>query len=88
MSQLFIEPKGEHLLMNDEWKGQLLGEIEEKAKIEIYQSKNYRLIGMPLYNKEKTEDIFHIKFQNISQNTYSSDLHKAAEEEEGYRKEY
>jgi type III restriction enzyme len=86
--QLFIEPKGEHLLMNDEWKGQLLGEIEEKAKIEIYQSKNYRLIGMPLYNKEKTEDIFHIKFQNISQNTYSSDLHKAAEEEEGYRKEY
>lgn len=63
--QLFIEPKGEHLLMNDEWKGQFLNQIQEKAKIEIYQGRNYRIIGMPLYNKEKTEDIFDNSLKSI-----------------------
>ena len=73
--------------MNDEWKGQFLGEIEDEAKIEIYQSKNYRLIGMPLYNKEKTEDVFHDKLQKITELTYSTELSQVAEDKPKYEKE-
>lgn len=78
--QLFIEPKGEHLLLNDEWKGTFLGQIEDKAKIELYQSRNYRLIGMPLYNKDKTEDVFDEKLARIKDVIYSSELSHVAED--------
>jgi type III restriction enzyme len=36
--QLFIEPKGDHLLYNDEWKEQFLQEIEKEAVIDVYES--------------------------------------------------
>ncbi len=63
--QLFIEPKGNHLLYNDKWKEQFLQEIEKEAIIELYESQQYRLTGMPFYNKEKREDIFEEKLNNI-----------------------
>jgi type III restriction enzyme len=63
--QLFIEPKGEHLLATDSWKEDFLIDIEENAKIEIYQSKQYRLIGMPFYNKNIKEDVFDRKLNSI-----------------------
>ncbi len=50
--QLFIEPKGNHLLFQDEWKEQFLMEIETENIIELYQNQEYKLIGMPFYNKE------------------------------------
>ncbi len=52
--QIFIEPKGEHLIKHDEWKEKFLQEITEKycnndlLKVE---SKEYKLIGLPLFNK-------------------------------------
>lgn len=82
--QLFIEPKGEHLLMNDAWKGQFLSNIENKAKIEIYQSKKYRLIGMPLYNKEKTEIEFEHKLKSVREYEYTEQINIAADEQEKY----
>ncbi|MDN5295426.1 MAG: type restriction enzyme [Methanosarcinales archaeon] len=33
--QLFIEPKGEHLIKTDQWKEDFLKEIEKKYQIKI-----------------------------------------------------
>ena len=63
--QLFIEPKGDHLLYTDEWKEQFLREIEEKAVIELYESQHYKLIGMPFYNKKFRENDFDAKMKII-----------------------
>lgn len=63
--QLFIEPKGDHLLYNDEWKEQFLQEIEKEAVIELYKNQQYKLIGMPFYNKQQREDIFERKLNEI-----------------------
>jgi len=50
--QLFIEPKGTHLIEIDKWKEDFLKEIEYNYKIEILaESEDYRLIGMPFYNE-------------------------------------
>ena len=65
--QLFIEPKGDHLLMQDEWKEQFLMEIETENVIELYQNQEYRLIGMPFYNKVHREDIFEEKLNTINE---------------------
>ncbi|MGL5376736.1 MAG: DEAD/DEAH box helicase family protein [Cetobacterium sp.] len=62
--QVFIEPKGTHLLENDEWKNKFLKEITERYKgknlFEKYslesESLIYTIIGLPLYNGEKNEE--------------------------------
>lgn len=63
--QLFIEPKGTHLLSTDSWKEDFLMGIEDEAVVELYQNQSYKLIGMPFYNKENRESIFEEKFKNI-----------------------
>lgn len=65
--QLFIEPKGNHLLLQDEWKEQFLKEIETESVIELYQNQEYKLIGMPFYNKENREEIFEKKLNIINE---------------------
>ena len=48
--QVFIEPKGAHLVANDKWKEDFLKEIrEEKKTIKIYTDK-YLITGVPFYN--------------------------------------
>jgi len=50
--QLFIEPKGTHLLKTDQWKEDFLKEIESNHQLQITaENGNYKLIGMPFYNK-------------------------------------
>lgn len=52
--QVFIEPKGDHLLKEDEWKEEFLIEISEKygnGEMLEFDNENYSLIGLPLYNK-------------------------------------
>jgi len=54
--QLFIEPKGDHLIPTDKWKEDFLKEIESKYKIEIndpfiVENEKYKLIGLPFYNE-------------------------------------
>lgn len=48
--QLFIEPKGEGYMEDDKWKEDFLKDIE--YKFVIYQSTNYKLVGLPFYNSE------------------------------------
>ena len=63
--QLFIEPKGNHLLYTDQWKEDLLLNLEQEAKVELYQNQSYKLIGMPFYNKENRESVFEERLLNI-----------------------
>ena len=53
--QIFIEPKGTHLLDKDMWKEKFLKQLEEKAIIRIIRSdcnNNYNVYGLPFYNEE------------------------------------
>jgi type III restriction enzyme len=53
--QIFIEPKGGHLLEHDRWKEDFLKEITKEfgSKIlKIDEKLQYRLIGVPFYNNE------------------------------------
>lgn len=51
--QVFIESKGEHLIEHDKWKNEFLEEISKKYANETFtlENKDYRLIGLPFYNK-------------------------------------
>jgi type III restriction enzyme len=57
--QIFIEPKGTHLLEKDERKNKFLQEITKKYGENTLlkaENKDYILIGLPLYNKEKSQE--------------------------------
>ncbi len=52
--QLFVEPKGNHLLLVDVWKENFLKQIEQEHKFKaIFEDENFKLIGLPFYNKEQ-----------------------------------
>lgn len=57
--QVFIEPKGDNLLKQDEWKNDFLKEITEKyskKKVLKIEGKEYNLIGLPLFNQNNNGD--------------------------------
>ena len=53
--QIFIEPKGTHLLEHDAWKDKFLRELESKAVVFADDDK-YKILGLPFYNREKLDD--------------------------------
>ncbi len=62
--QLFIEPKGDHLIDTDKWKEEFLAEIESNYKItEILDNNHFRIIGMPFYNENITKSKFLQEFE-------------------------
>lgn len=63
--QLLIEPKGDQLLAVDSWKEDFLQEIASQAKVELYQNEQFRLIGMPFYNKAAKEIQFKEALLNL-----------------------
>jgi type III restriction enzyme len=65
--QVFIEPKGAHLLEYDQWKEDFLKEISAKyglGNIINAEDLNYRLIGLPFYNSGKQQS-FDEEFQRL-----------------------
>lgn len=52
--QIYIEPKGSHLLEEDKWKEEFLLKIEQQGiPTKTYVDDNkYRIIGLPFFNKE------------------------------------
>lgn len=52
--QIFIEPKGGHLLQQDKWKEDLLLSLSEKAipTTKFVDDKEYLIWGFPFFNKE------------------------------------
>lgn len=65
--QLFIEPKGRHLLEHDKWKDEFLVQIQERFKdkiLEFEKGKKYKIFGVPFYNAED-ENMFTEKLMQI-----------------------
>ena len=53
--QVFIEPKGKHLLKHDQWKADFLKEIQKQYAdtfIKFDADTKYRLVGVPFYNNQ------------------------------------
>lgn len=64
--QLFVEPKGQHLLKTDQWKEDFLKEIESHFEIvDLFESEKYRLIGLPFYNEALKKQEFKEAFERI-----------------------
>lgn len=53
--QIYIEPKGSHLLEKDKWKEAFLLQIEEEGiPTKTYvDDNNYRIIGLPFFNRNE-----------------------------------
>ncbi len=50
--QLFIEPKGDHLRPQDDWKQDFLAQVKAKAKLEtLFQGRDYSVLGLPFFNE-------------------------------------
>ena len=51
--QIFIEPKGRHLVKNDEWKEQFLMSIKAQGKIvQLLANKEFIVWGLPFYTND------------------------------------
>lgn len=65
--QIFIEPKGEHLLKTDEWKEKFLMQLRESHSLEqLWKGKNYIIWGMPFYNHAVRTPQFETSFNEIT----------------------
>lgn len=65
--QIYIEPKGSHLLGKDKWKEDFLLKIEEQgipAKKYVDDNK-YRICGLPFFNEELRMKEFTTRFYKI-----------------------
>lgn len=64
--QLFIEPKGQHLIKADQWKQDFLEEIKDHFQIAgLFETHKYRLIGLPFYNEALKKQQFQKEFKDI-----------------------
>ena len=65
--QIFIEPKGEHLLEKDKWKEKFLLQLKKEAiptKV-IADNNDYRIWGLPFFNQAKGMKDFESEFQAL-----------------------
>ena len=65
--QIFIEPKGGHLLKADSWKQQFLNKITQrygKDRVLQKETPHYRLIGLPFF-ADKNENLE--QYENFKQ---------------------
>ncbi|MGC9651218.1 hypothetical protein ACO2FJ_00705 [Staphylococcus warneri] len=54
--QVFVEPKGQHLLLNDKWKEQFMLSLNERHDIEVLaEDENVRLVGLCFYSDDSTK---------------------------------
>ena len=69
IQQIFIEPKGNDRLSNDDskLKEKFLLQIKEKYELDnIFTNEKFSLLGLPLFNEEHTRSNFHDElFRNI-----------------------
>lgn len=61
--QLFVEPKGDHLLKTDQWKEDFMIEIENEYKLQVLtETDEYKLVGLPFFNKRIKQKHFEEAF--------------------------
>ena len=53
--QIFIEPKGEHLIEHDKWKENFLLRLKQEAKV-LADDTRYRIWGLPFYNHDAVKN--------------------------------
>jgi type III restriction enzyme len=64
--QIFIEPKGGHLLKTDEWKESFLKTLKEEDRVEqLWEGKEYIIWGMPFYNEVERKAEFEKAFEKL-----------------------
>lgn len=64
--QVFVEPKGAHLLKADEWKEQFLSSIKANSSIEqLFKGKKYVVWGLPFYNSDQRGKEFTEAFDGL-----------------------
>jgi type III restriction enzyme len=65
--QIFVEPKGNHLLEADKWKEDFLVQIEKRgiAKKTFADDNEYRVWGFPFYNRQNRLSAFTKAFENV-----------------------
>jgi len=64
--QIFIEPKGQHLLQTDEWKEKFLKSLREEHSLEqLWKGRKYVVWGMPFYNEALRKTDFENSFNHI-----------------------
>jgi type III restriction enzyme len=64
--QIFIEPKGDHLLEHDAWKEEFLKGLKGEVGLEqIWKGKEYNLWGLPFYNENKRRRVFQKAFDEV-----------------------
>jgi len=64
--QIFIEPKGDHLIEHDQWKEEFLNKLKDEFELEqVWKGEEYVIWGMPFYNEQKKRREFENEFSNI-----------------------
>jgi type III restriction enzyme len=64
--QVFIEPKGGHLLLEEAWKENFLNCLKDEGRIEqLWQGKNYKVWGLPFYNETQRKIPFEKGFEEL-----------------------
>jgi type III restriction enzyme len=65
--QIFIEPKGGHLLKTDEWKENFLITLKEEHKLEqLWKGRKFTIWGMPFYNEQLRKAEFERIFEQFT----------------------
>lgn len=66
MYQIFVEPKGDYLILYDKWKEDFLLQIEKNFKVDLeIKNKDFRLIGLPFFNEGQMNSALHKKFEEV-----------------------
>jgi len=64
--QIFIEPKGDHLLDTDKWKEDFLKTLKEEYQLEkLYKDKDYIIWGLPFFNESNHKTAFIPEFKKL-----------------------
>lgn len=65
--QIFIEPKGSHLIQKDSWKETFLLEIESSGipVKTLVDDNNYKIIGFPFFNRAERQSQFNEAMNNL-----------------------
>lgn len=66
--QVFIEPKGDFLVSNDQWKEDFLLALLEKADLSTdfkFENQTYKLLGFPFFNIGNKKHQFIMAFDNL-----------------------
>lgn len=64
--QVFIEPKGQHLLQQDKWKEDFLIKLKEENRVEqLWNNREYIIWGMPFFNEVQRISDFSLEVENL-----------------------